>query len=73
MPHVWISDRGFSLILPAAVKVDLLATGFWLPKLDDEPRFFLASARHHVSIGGGFWALGVEVDSIQPRDKAWQS
>ena len=56
-----ISDRGMSVTLPMPVRVQEVAVGLWLKRRDCEPWFFLGSVRHNVAIGGGFWALGIEI------------
>jgi hypothetical protein len=56
-----ISDRGMSVTLPMPVRVQEVAIGLWLKNRDFEPCFFLGTVRHNVAIGGGFWALGIEI------------
>jgi hypothetical protein len=56
-----ISDRGLSVTISAPTDLQELAVGFWLPLLAEEPWFFLGRVRHNVPIGGGFWALGIEI------------
>jgi hypothetical protein len=56
-----ISDRGLSVTLPMPVNVQDVAIGLWLKSRECEPWFFLGAVRHNVAIGGGFWALGIEI------------
>lgn len=60
-----ISDRGISLTLPAPIRFEDIAVGFWLPKIHGpEPWFFLGRVHQSTPIGGGFWSLGIEVKRL---------
>jgi hypothetical protein len=56
-----ISDRGMSVTLSMPLSVQDVAIGLWLKSRDCEPWFFLGTVRHNVAIGGGFWAMGIEI------------
>lgn len=57
-----ISDRGLSVTLCQAFHAENVVVGFWIAGARGcGPWFFLAAVRHNVAIGGGFWALGLEV------------
>ena len=56
-----ISDHGLCVTLSQPFRCEEAVVGFWLPQVQDyNPWFFLSLVRQHVSIGGGFWAMGLE-------------
>jgi hypothetical protein len=56
-----ISDQGLSVTLSKRADLQEVAVGFWLPRLTNDAWFFLGVVRHNIPIGGGFWALGIEI------------
>jgi hypothetical protein len=54
------SDRGVSLVLHQPFKSAQVVVGLWL----EGPRFLLGDLRQNVSLGGGFWQIGVELTEL---------
>ena len=56
-----VSDQGLCVTMSQPFRCEEAVVGFWLPHVqDDNPWFFRSLVRQNVSIGGGFWALGLE-------------
>ena len=55
-----IGDCGISVTRLGPLRVDRIAVGFWIPKVHEEPYFFLGAKRQCSPIGAGFWSLGIE-------------
>lgn len=64
-----VSDRGIGLLLSAPFKTEDLIVAFWLSRQETEsPWFFRGTAVRNDPIGGGFWLLGVRLESfLNPR------
>ena len=57
-----ISDQGLSVVLSQPFQCDEVIVGLLLPRDSDTTSwFFRGKVRSNVQIGGGFWALGIEV------------
>ena len=60
------ADRGIGLVLNHPFTATDVVIGFALQGITNSelPCFFLCKQRSNVSIGGGFWLLGVEVEEF---------
>ena len=57
-----IADRGVGLVTSHPFPAKEVVLGFWLNFPDvQSPWFFRGTIRREISIGGGFWLLGVEL------------
>lgn len=57
-----LSDNGVGLVMHQPYRCCEVVVGFWVPSSDiEEPWYFLGQSHRNVSIGGGFWTLGVEL------------
>jgi len=60
-----ISDRGLCVTTPQPFRCEQAVVGIWLPhRQNHTPWFFRGCVRPNVQIGGGFWALGLEVAEL---------
>ena len=57
-----MADRGIGLVLNQPFCADSVVVGYWI-SCDEmsEPWFFIGNIRHNQAIGGGFWAVGIEL------------
>lgn len=59
------ADHGVGLVLNESFESNELLLGFWLDSDEmSEPWYFHGSARRCSAVGGGFWALGVELEEF---------
>ena len=56
-----VSDQGLCVTMSQPFRCEEAVVGFWLPHEQDyDPWFFLSLVRQNVSLGGGYWGLGLE-------------
>lgn len=57
-----LSDRGVGLVLSQPYRSTSILLGYWTSPDDmREPWYFVGKIRRNQAIGGGFWAVGVEL------------
>ncbi len=57
-----LADRGVRLVLTQPFRAETVAVGYWIDAEHMcEPWFFLGEVRRNQPIGGGFWAVGIEL------------
>ena len=57
-----LADRGVQVILNRPFMSEHIVLGYWIAADDmEEPWYFLGTVRRNQPIGGGYWALGVEL------------
>ena len=57
-----VADRGVRLVLNQPFRADAVVVGYWISSdAMSEPYFFLGNIRRNQAIGGGFWAVGIEL------------
>ena len=60
-----ICDHGLSVTMPRPFQFEEVAIGIWVSRDEGcDPWFFRSLVCQNVSIGGGFWALGLQVVEI---------
>jgi len=56
------ADRGVAVVLNQPFRADAVVVGYWIsPDAMSEPYFFLGNITRNQAIGGGFWAVGIEI------------
>ena len=56
------ADRGVAVVLNQPFHADAVVVGYWIsPDAMSEPYFFLGNIHRNQPIGGGFWAVGIEI------------
>lgn len=57
-----LADRGIRLVLSQPFRAESVAVGYWIDSDQmTNPWFFLGEVRRNQPIGGGFWAVGIEL------------
>jgi len=57
-----MADCGVGLVLNQPFRAEAAVVGYWIPcDTMCEPWFFLGNIRRNQAIGGGFWAVGIEL------------
>ena len=57
-----MADCGVCMVLTQPFRADAVVVGYWIPcDTMCEPWFFLGNIRRNQAIGGGFWAVGIEL------------
>jgi len=57
-----MADRGVCLVLNQPFHADAVVVGYWISRdAMCEPWFFVGDIRRNQAIGGGFWAVGIEL------------
>lgn len=64
-----MSDHGLAILLPQPFRATEVLVGFWIvsphhPPSDSSPFFAIGEVRQNVSIGGGFWQLGISLTRL---------
>jgi hypothetical protein len=64
-----LANRGVGLVLAQPFRADRVVLGYWV-RSDEmrEPWFFLGDVRRNQPIGGGFWAVGIELKEFANTD-----
>ena len=64
-----LADRGIRLVLAQPFRAERVAVGYWIGSNQmREPWFFLGDVRRNQPIGGGFWAVGIELTEYANTD-----
>jgi len=68
------SDRGVALVMHQPLRVDEVVLGLILfgdtpNSLDGEPRFARGRVRQNVSLGGGYWQIGLELLELLDKQR----
>ena len=64
-----MADRGVSLVLNQPFRADTVVVGYWIAcDAMCEPWFFIGDIRRNQAIGGGFWAVGIELAEFANSD-----
>lgn len=66
-----LADRGVRLVLAQPFRAERVAVGYWIGSDQmREPWYFLGDVRRNQPIGGGFWAVGIELTEFANADHA---
>lgn len=69
-----ISANGLSIVLHQPFHSDDVVIGFWLTSqprfgLGNDPRFAIGKIRQNISLGGGFWQVGIELNELHTAEE----
>ena len=64
-----MADRGVGLTLSQPFRADAVVVGYWVSRdVMCEPWFFIGNICRNQAIGGGFWAVGIELAEFANSD-----
>lgn len=64
-----LANRGIRLVLNQPFRAESVVLGYWMDSDEmREPWFFLGEIRRNQPIGGGFWAVGIELTEFANTD-----
>ena len=67
-----LSDRGVGLVLSKPSNFEKVLIGYWIPSTNmPEPWFFIGEVKRTHAMGGGFWALGVELTELSSKQASY--